>query len=165
MPQRGRLVAVVAVAAAGLLVGGLLLVGATTVGDVGTERRLVVETDDGTEVLTTPVGENSTVVLEYTHSVEKTTVRDVYEVRSEQLLMTRMEFHSFGAGLPSGADVERTDDGSYVYQPAAQHRDELVVSTGRVAGHELVVDERRYDLVGLADAGTVRIRVTTRLSI
>lgn len=165
MPRRGRLVAVVGLAAAGLLAAGLILVGATTVGDVGSERTLVVEADDGTEVLTTSVEENSTVVLEYTHSVEKTPVRDVYEVRGEQLLMTRMEFNSFGAGLPSGADVERTGNGSYVYQPTARHRDELVVSTGRVAGHELVVDGRRYDLVGLADAGTVRIRVTTRLSI
>lgn len=151
--------------AAGLVAAGLLLGGATAIGDVGTERTLVVEDDEGTTVLTAPVEENSTVVLAYTHSVEKTPVRDVYAVRGERLRMTRMEFRSFGAGLPAGADVERTGDGSYAFQPETRPREELVVSTGHVAGHELVVDGRRHDLVELADAGTVRIRVTTRLRI
>lgn len=163
MRSLGGRLPIVGLAVAGVVAAGLLAVGAATVADVGPQRTLVVEADDGTELLSVPVEENSTVVLAYTHSVEKTPVRDVYAVRDGQLVMTRTEFRSFGAGLPSHADVERTDDGGYLYRPPAEPRDELHVATGRVAGHELVVDDTKYDLVELADAGSVRVSVTTRI--
>ena len=146
----GALLAVAVAVAAGALAGG-------TAGDPA----LVVESEDGTELLTVPVEENSTVVLSYTHSVEKTPVRDVYAVRDGGLTMTYTEFSSYGAGLPSTAPVERSGNGSYVYRPPDRHYEEVWVATGHVAGHELVVDGERYDLVGLADGGTVRLRVTT----
>lgn len=150
---------------AGVVAAGLLAVGAATIADLGQQRTLVVEADDGTDLLTVPVEENATVLLEYNHSVEKTPVLEEYTVRDGQLVMTRAEFRSYGAGLPSHADVERTDGGAYAYHPSTEPREELVVATGRVAGHELVVGGERYDLVELADGGSVRIRLTTRTRI
>ena len=159
-PGRSRSLAVVGV---GLVV--VVAVGLAATSGAAEERVLVVENDAGETLLSVPVEENTTVTVAYTHSVEKTPVRDVYAVRERDLVMTRMEFESFGAGLPSTVDVERDADGSFVYYPHNQRTEELVVATSPVAGHELVVDGERYNLVELADGESVRLRVTTRLRI
>ena len=140
-------------------------VGLAATSGAAEKRVLVVEDDAGETLLSVPVEENATVTVAYTHSVEKTPVRDVYAVRDGGLVMTRMEFRSFGAGLPSTVDVERGDDGSFVYRPPNRRTEELVVATSPIADHDLVVDGRRYDLVALAEGGSVRLRVTTRLRI
>ncbi|MFT4883099.1 MAG: hypothetical protein ACI8U4_000598 [Natronomonas sp.] len=145
---------------------GLVVVGAVVAADAGTSHTLVVEDyETGEELFTVPVENNTTVTLAYTHSVEKTPVRDIYAVRDGELVMTRMEYHSFGAGLPSTVEVERADDGSYVYRPPNRRTDTLVVATGYVADHELVVDGKRYALAERADGGSVRIYVRNRFDL
>jgi len=161
-PDRSRTLALVAV---GLVVTAAAVGIAVGAGAVDGQALLIEDVETGEESLSVPVEENSTVTIAYTHSVEKTPVRDVYAVRDAGLVMTRMEFQSFGAGLPSTVDVERSDGGSFVYHPPDRRTEALLVATSPVAGHELVVDGERYDLVELADGGSVRLRVTTRLRI
>ncbi len=123
------------------------------------ERALVVENaSTGDRLLAAPVSNGTLVALEYTHSVEKTHVLDAYEVRGDRLVMVRMEFESYGAGLPSRAEVNRTDDGSFAFDPDGSFA-ELYVKPGRVAGHELVVGDRIVDLVALSNASSVRLHV------
>ncbi|MFC7068552.1 DUF1850 domain-containing protein [Halobaculum lipolyticum] len=125
---------------------------------------LVVEDlDSGERYLTVPVDDGSTVALEYTHSVEKSRVYDEYRVDGRTLVNTRMEFESYGWGLPSGADVE-TVNGTLVYDPEEPitELETLLVSPGRIAGHTLIVDDRRYDLVARTNASDVRIRIERR---
>lgn len=149
---RVRLVGSVAVAL-------LLLVGATVA--LPADRTLVVErTDTGETILSQPVENGTTVALEYTHSVEKSRVYDGYTVRGEKLVMTRMEFESYGWGLPAGANVTR-EDGHLVYDPEGSMR-ELYVSPGRIAGHRLHVGDRTYDLVNRSNGESVRISVERR---
>lgn len=125
------------------------------------DRVVVVErADTGQVLLTHPVEDGTHVALEYTHSVEKSRVYDGYTVSGTTLEMTRMEFESYGWGLPAGADVTR-DDGTFVYDPPGDV-DELVVATGRTAGHRLHVGDRTYDLAERANAETVRITVQRR---
>lgn len=133
--------------------------------DVGMQMELVVEDTSGETLLHVPVERGSTVSLEYTHSVEKTEVRDVYEVRQTGLVMTYMEFSSFGAGLPAQADVEWTDNGTLIYRVPENEPNTIIVATGEIAGHELVVDGTRYDLVELADGGSVTLQVEDRFRI
>lgn len=140
--------------------------GDTGAGDCeGGDRALVVEnvstgerasTDD--RLLAAPVENGTLVALEYTHSVEKTRVLDAYEVRGDRLVMVRMEFESYGAGLPSRADVNRTANGSFAFDPAGSFA-ELYVKPGRVAGHVLHVGNRSVDLVSRSNATTVRLHV------
>lgn len=127
-----------------------------------TERVLVVESDGGKVLLTEPVTDDTTVRLEYTHSVEKTPVADVYVVDGTTLRMTRMEFDSYGAGLPADAPVERAADGQgYVYELNRTY-DRLEVSPGERAGHRLVIDGARYDLVERSGGENVSIYVIER---
>lgn len=145
-------IAVVLVALAGLA------------GAVGGERVLVVErVDSGEEVLAVPVSEGTEVGLEYMHSVEKTRVYDGYEVADDRLVNTRMEFESYGWGLPAGANVT-SENGTFVYDPPGELR-ELYVKPGTVANHTLIVGDRRYDLVERADASTVRIHLERRSTL
>ncbi|WP_302081791.1 DUF1850 domain-containing protein [Salinibaculum rarum] len=125
---------------------------------------LVVEDiETGERYLTEPVESGTTVGLEYTHSVEKNRVYDGYRVDGETLVNTRMEFESYGWGLPSRVNVT-TVNGTFVYDPPEPiaEFDTLSVSPGRIADHRLTVGTEQYDLVELTDANDVRIYVETQ---
>ncbi|WP_135303576.1 DUF1850 domain-containing protein [Haloarcula amylovorans] len=135
-----------------------------TASAVPAQRVLVVEdAQTGEAYLTTPVENGTTVALEYTHSVEKTRVYDGYTVDGDRLVMTRMEFESFGWGLPSGANVTR-ENGTFVYDPPGELT-RLTVAPGHVAGHRLHVGNQTYDLVALTDERSVDIHVTRRSAL
>lgn len=122
---------------------------------------LVVEdADSGERLLAAPVSDGTHVVLSYNHSVEKTPVHDVYVVRNDSLVMTRMEFQSYGWGLPARANVTRTN-GTFSFDPAGSY-EELYVKPGRTADHRLRVGDRRYDLVEVSDGDGVRLHLTDR---
>lgn len=146
--------------AAGLL--ALLLVVSGVAAAVPGERVLVVEdADTGETLLTAPVEEETLVSLEYNHSVEKSRVLDVYAVRGDELVMTRMEFETFGWGLPARANVTN-DNGTFVFDPEGSF-DELYVTPGTTAQHRLHVGERTYDLVAVAGGEhSVRLHLVQR---
>lgn len=125
---------------------------------VPSQAVLVVEdAETGETYLDVPVENGSTVALEYTHSVEKTRVYEAYTVRGDWLVMTHMEFESYGWGLPSGANVTRTN-GTFMYDPPGRYR-HLTVAPGDIAGHTLHVDDRTYDLVARANGRSVTLSI------
>lgn len=152
---------------AGLALCGVIVVGLTVAilgGPVG-EPVLVVTDETGEDLLRSPVDSGDTVVLEYMHSVEKTTVRDVYEVRPTGLVMTEMEFSSYGYGLPSTAPINMTDEGTFIYNVTPGDPDSLRVATGEIADHDLVIDGDRVDLAGIASYDSVVIAVERELRL
>ena len=141
-----------------LVLVALLLVGAGIAAAVPGERTLVVErVDTGEVIITAPVSNGTTVGLEYMHSVEKTRVYDEYTIQGDRLVNTRMEFESYGWGLPSRANVTE-EDGMFVYDPPGELR-ELTVKPGTVADHTLFIGDREYDLVNRSDATSVTISI------
>jgi hypothetical protein len=160
--RSSRAVLAVTLAALTVLAGVALVAVSGSV--AGAERVLVVtDADSGERLAAIPVESGSTITLAYTHSVEKTPVRDVYRVEGERLVNDRMVFHSYGAGLPANQPVERTDDGAFVVTPNRSY-ERLAVSPGERAGHELIVDGDRRDLVALADGADVVLGVERRES-
>jgi hypothetical protein len=146
---------------AGLVVAVLAVTSVAAAAVAPGETALVVEdTETGEQYLDVPVEEGTTVALEYTHSVEKTRVYDGYTVRGDRLEMTRMEFESYGWGLPSGANVTR-ENGTFVYDPPGSTT-RLTVAPGRVAKHKLHVGAETYDLVARTNAESVDIHVVHR---
>ncbi|KAB1192925.1 DUF1850 domain-containing protein [Haloferax sp. MBLA0076] len=144
----------VAVAVLALAVGGSAAV-------PGGQALVVEDAETGETLLTAPVQEDTTVSVEYMHSVEKTRVLDEYTVRRNgELEMTRMEFESYGWGLPAYADVHK-ENGSYVFDPEGSW-EEVYIKPGHVAGHKLHVGDETYDLVELSDARSVRLHVTNQ---
>ena len=144
-------VAVVAVGSTAVPIGGGL---ESEDGDgVANATLVVADADSDDRLLEVPAEEGEEVVLAYTHSVEKTDVEDVYVVEGGELRMDRMVFSSYGAGLPSEAPVERTEDGFVV--SVDRTFEEVHVTTGSIAGHELFVGDEEYDLVDRSNGSTV----------
>lgn len=158
---RSRHVRLTALAAVVLVCVAVLGTAVPAASPWSSQQMLVVEdAETGERLLETPVRNGTVVVLNYTHSVEKTRVLDVYAVSGDRLVMTRMEFESYGWGLPARANVTR-ENGAYVFDPVWEG-EELYVKPGRVAGHRLRVGDRSYDLVALSDARSVRIHLVSR---
>lgn len=145
-PSRHRIAAVLAALTLIVAVGAAVATADSTL--------IVADADTDERLLSIPVDEGETITLSYTHSVEKTPVRDVYVVDGERLRMVRMEFDSYGAGLPSAVPVDRTEDGILVAEMNRTY-DRLDVVPGSIANHSLVVDGTAYDLTALADGGVV----------
>ncbi len=140
----------------------LLAVGGAAAVPMG-QALVVADAETGERLLVTPVSDNTTVALEYTHSVEKTRVLDAYTVRNGTLVMTRMEFESYGAGLPARANVT-IENGTFVFDPDGAY-EELYVKPGPVANHRLHVGTRTYDLVERSDSRSVRLHVVDRSAL
>ncbi|WP_049900663.1 DUF1850 domain-containing protein [Natrinema altunense] len=144
-----------------LVVVAVLLASVVVVASAAGGQTLVVaDADSGEPMLEVPVDDGDEVTLAYTHSVEKTPVEDVYVVDGSELRMVRMVFSSHGAGLPAAESMERTDEGLVVTRNETY--EELPVVPGSIAGHELVIDGERYDLVERSD-GPVVVSVDDRL--
>ena len=125
---------------------------------------LVVEDlDTGEHYIEQPVENGSTVGLEYMHSVEKSRVYDEYRVEGQTLVNTRMEFESYGWGLPARVNVTNVN-GTLVYDPPEPitELETLSVSPGRIANHTLIVEDQQYDLVAETNANDVRIHIEKR---
>ncbi|MFB6255652.1 MAG: DUF1850 domain-containing protein [Haloplanus sp.] len=118
---------------------------------------VVSDAETGETYLETPVDNGTVVALEYTHSVEKTRVYEAYTIRGDRLVMTHMEFESFGWGLPSRANVTRKN-GTFIYDPPGSY-ERLTVAPGRIAGHRLHVGDETYDLVALSDGRSVTLSI------
>lgn len=129
------------------------------------DRQVLVVSDaeTGETYLERPVENGTVVALEYTHSVEKTRVYEAYTVRGDRLVMTRMEFESFGWGLPSRANVTRKN-GTFIYDPPGSY-ERLTVAPGRIAGHRLHVGDETYDLVAVADGRSVTFTIRHRSAL
>ena len=156
MGNRSRL------AAGTALLVAVVLIGVAATAPVGAV--LVVEDiETGERYLSEPVDSGSTVALEYMHSVEKSRVYDEYRVDGQTLVNTRMEFESYGWGLPARVNVTNVN-GTLVYDPPEPitELERLSVSPGRIAGHTLIVDGRRHDLVAATDANDVTLHIERR---
>jgi len=142
----------------------LAVAGIGVAATVPTESVLVVEDiDTGEHYITQPVENGSTIGLEYMHSVEKSRVYDEYRVSGQTLVNTRMEFESYGWGLPARVNVTNVN-GTLVYEPEEPITElqTLSVSPGRIANHTLIVDDERYDLVAETNANDVRLHIERR---
>ena len=123
---------------------------------------VIVESPSGEPLIEQPATDDETVALEYTHSVERTLVTEKYEIENQAFRQSAMIFSSFGAGFPSEAAVDRTDDGRFIYEPLDVAFDELYITPGTVANHELRIGAQTYDLYEVSTGETVRLYTTER---
>lgn len=146
---------------ASVLLVAVVLAVAGVAAAIPPQRALVAErVDTGERIVVAPVENGTTVALEYTHSVEKSRVHDEYTVRGDELEMTRMEFESYGWGLPADANVTR-ENGTLAYDPPGRV-EELTVNPGYIADHTLVAGDRRYNLTARAEGTAVRLHIERR---
>ena len=121
---------------------------------------LVTDTDSGAVLYSTTVSDGQTVKLEYTHSVERSPVKEHYRITDGTLRQTLIIFESYGWGLPTGADVERI--GGQFHAPMDRSFDELMITPGPIADQRLTVGETQLALYELAGRSSVRISIEYR---
>ncbi|MGD9824310.1 DUF1850 domain-containing protein [Desulfobacter sp.] len=105
-------------------------------GPAAAAGQLVVATFPGNEVLMqVPLGTETQFSLSFIHSVSKTRVIDVYEIRGKEIIQTREYFSAHGAGLPSSPDepdgIRWGKQGSQFVLYMARPMPKLVVRTDK----------------------------------
>lgn len=125
----------------------------------GYEQLVVAQFPEKRELGRYPLGENPTFSLAFIHSVSKTPVIDVYEIRKGRIVQTKEIFETHGAGLPSGPEEpwgyswEKTD-GHFIFH-MQRPISKLIVRTDRFYQNRLIIGCRIINLnrweMGLID--------------
>jgi hypothetical protein len=125
---------------------------------------VVISVDDRI-IATIPLAQDEELVYCYTHSVERSEVREYFRIVKGGLVLTRTAMKSFGAGLPSeqgnGFDFQ---DGWYVlelWRPVTN----LVFRVSPFLEQKLMTEKVLVDLSGLETGLRVELRLTRRPAI
>lgn len=96
--------------------------------------------------------------IQFTHSVNRTKVREYYEIRAGKILLTRAEYSSFGAGMP---EVPETQGSTLTSESGVLRLDhinkpmpEFIYRIGTIAEHSLNINGRQIPLKSLAPPQT-----------
>lgn len=111
-----------------------------------TQEALVVRFE-GRILWASSVEPGTRLTLSYIHSVERTPIRDILEIRDTEegnpvLVLLQTEQQSFGAGLPTAAEGGgiRMEDGFYVLDTKPMVLGSIPLRVGAVADHRIQLD-------------------------
>lgn len=100
--------------------------------------------DDATDVVlhNIELDEGTQFSMTYTHSVERSAVTEIFEIRDNEIYVMESYTESYGAGLPyEGTVLEK--DGRFVIKDINQHIESLVVRPSKLYPHDLTYNEER----------------------
>ena len=95
-------------------------------------------------------------LVEHTHSVQLTTVSEMYKIDGQDIILVESNFHSLGAGLPATTPYkfELTEGGLRIYD-INQVMEYLVYRAGAVrANHRLIYNDKQYNFLDFTEART-----------
>lgn len=96
--------------------------------------------------------------VEFTHSVNRTTVREYYELRAGKIVLTRAEYTSFGAGMPEVPETEGSTlsmrDGVLRLDKINQPMPDFIYRIGTIAGHTLHIGGQVVPFTSIAPPQT-----------
>jgi len=137
----------------------LVLAACSSVGtnslNIGSGYLVISQFPEGVELGRYPLGENKTFFLSFIHSVSKTKVKDIYEIRGRRIVQTEEFFKAHGAGLPSspeepgGLSWEKTKDWFILHMERPIPK--LVVRTDKMYQNRLGLGSETIDLNGWED--------------
>lgn len=124
--------------------------------------------DTGKALLAYPMGEGDEFSVTFVHSVNKTPVTDVYQIRSGEVYVARTIYYSFGAGVQTeieeGQTLEYGEDGSMIVSGFERRMDRLSYIVGTVSDHILKIGKKSISLRELCGRNaTVRFYYGRRL--
>jgi len=104
----------------------------------------------------------------FVHSVNKSPVTDVYEIRNGKIYVVRTIYYSFGAGVQTeieeGQTLEYGQDGSMIVSGINRPMDKLSYIVGTVSDHILGINEETVSLRELCGRNTtVRFSIGRRM--
>lgn len=109
----------------------------------------------------------SEIYIDYTHSAIKTPVRDVFQFEGKKtLLLTRTEYGSFGAGLPTESFGElKLVDGVFINSGINMEFKEVPLRVGAIAKHKIAFEDGgKLELLDYVEAGSLVIIKPIRIT-
>ena len=107
------------------------------------ERLVLSDRDNGRVYARYAVSDGDVFSVTFVHSVNKTPVSDVYEVRNGSMVLTGTVYYSFGAGVPDelneGETLTIREDGAMVVTGMDQDLNGVVYAVGTVSDHVLEI--------------------------
>ncbi|NLV37345.1 MAG: DUF1850 domain-containing protein [Clostridiaceae bacterium] len=131
---------------------------------------LLKDGDTGRVLAKYPMSEGDEFSVTFIHSVNKSPVTDVYELRGSKIFVVRTIYYSFGAGVQSEVGEEQVleygDDGSMIVSGFERQMDSLSYIVGTVSDHTLYINNESISLRDLCGRNTtVHFECGRRLSV
>ena len=105
---------------------------------------------DGSVYATYPMEEGGTFGVEFIHSVNKSPVRDIYEVRDGALWNVQCIYYGFGAGveeiLLEGESLSYGDNGEMIISDIDHKMDRMILVVGTISDHTLYLGDKTVSL-------------------
>lgn len=106
--------------------------------------------DSGQVYATYPVENGDTIAVEFIHSVNKSPVRDVYEIREGEIWNTQCIYYGFGAGveeeLGEGETLSYGENGEMIISNIEKKIDNMVIVVGTISDHTLYLGDETISL-------------------
>ena len=130
------------------------------------ESKLVLEDPEtGRRYAAFPVEEGDTFAVTFRHSVNKSDVTEIYEIRDGAVWLTGCVYYSFGAGvaevLDPGWELSYGDNGEMILSGIHMEMTNLIYRVGTVYDHILTIGDERIVLNELCGKNA-RVRFTVR---
>jgi len=115
------------------------------------EMELVLSDKESGQVYATfPVENGDTYAVEFVHSVNKSPVRDVYEIREGEIWNIQCIYYGFGAGveeeLGEGETLSYGENGEMIISDINKKMDNLVIVVGTISDHTLYLGDETISL-------------------
>ena len=145
---------------------GILLLAATLL-FAPLHTALILAGDDGTEYAAFPLREGESFSVTFVHSVNKSPVTDVYEIRDGIITVVQTVYYAFGAGvqteLEEGQTLSYGPDGEMIVSGFDRPLPNLSYIVGTVSDHTLTIDGAEVSLRALCGRNsTVRFSFARR---
>lgn len=104
-----------------------------SVSDMGTDEILY----------STGIEDGARFSVEYIHSVERSPVKEIFEVRGTDIYTMESHTESFGAGMPYEGDVMEIEDGKFIISEINRpvHGGTLRIRPSSVFPHHIIIGE------------------------
>lgn len=112
---------------------------------------VLTDRDTGEVYATYPVENGDRFSVEFIHSVNKTPVKDIYEVRDDKdIYVVETDYYDFGAGVQTelnpGESLEYGSDGAMEIKNIDEYIPDLIYIVGTVSDHTLQIDDNEISL-------------------
>jgi len=86
--------------------------------------------------------------ISYQHSVARTPVIEFFEIKDGKILLTGTEYQSYGAGLPTSAEMGEyiVENDKFIIKNINQFLPEIMLRVSDYAQHEFIFKQENYKL-------------------
>ena len=111
------------------------------------------------------IANENSFIIKYLHSVARTEVKEIFEIRDGEFFLTGTEYQSYGAGLPVNTEGQYIlKDDKFIIKDIDYKIDMLLLRISDSSQHELIYQENRYPLYELTGSNALIEFRTEKLS-